>query len=128
METPMYRPDNVTVTMPPGEYFLGDPCYVLRQSTYKAMKDSGQGPNRFEIDGHHILSLRTGCGDGSYPGTDGFDYSVDSGRIGLVPTALADPGQGLDFGTVVTFEGHFTCKADYVRKVLSFGNIRINVG
>ena len=124
----MARQKTVTVEMQPGEYFLGDPIYALKVSVARRLREEIQGPNKFDIDGHDYLEFRTPCRKGTYEGSDGFEYMVDSATIGLVPVALADQNKRLELVKAVKFDEPFTCKADYNRNVLSFGNTETDVG
>lgn len=83
----------LTTTLPPGDYLVVDPCYVL-DATYKQLMDlkwgdGGQG------DGNYVLQLENGVmvvwptivGDGS------FDFSVCKPLIGRDATLPVDSGQ-----------------------------------
>ena len=65
--------------VPPGMYYLCDPCWAA-SSTY--------------IDAHYAevfqYSFGTAYGDGRYYDQHGTEYGVDSGRIGLVPVDTPD--------------------------------------
>jgi hypothetical protein len=96
----------VQVVLPPGKYWLGDPCYVIRdedwvpwlEATNYTKEDNLLG----EIPGtkHEAVGFRTRFGDGEYPveREDTSKYShggaywdevttcpVDAGMIGFVP-------------------------------------------
>lgn len=88
--------DADTVRVPPGRYFLGDPCYPVRYEDRRAVyedADGGWDNDDFVLvfpGGHQVLQAPTQWGDGTYFGTDGVVYAVDSGTLGLVPEALFD--------------------------------------
>jgi hypothetical protein len=78
-----------------GRYFIGDICYALDENVYhkiwgdKFQFEDGEylvGKTKFAVAG-------TAYGDGSYKGTDGIDYWVDAGCIGIVPEILWDKGR-----------------------------------
>jgi hypothetical protein len=96
----------VQVVLPPGKYWLGDPCYVIRdedwvpwlEATNYTKEDNLLG----EIPGteHEAVGFRTRFGDGEYPvereDTSKYSHSraywdevstcpVDAGMIGFVP-------------------------------------------
>lgn len=76
----------------PGEYYLGDPCYTISDANWSMLMDKFDTLNRpGEINESIVLGLGTAWGDGDYRGSDGFDYAVDSGMIGLVHKNAADP-------------------------------------
>ena len=80
---PFMRADRACV-MPPGEYVVGDPSYVLcqniRDEYYDRLRKSWavkhQGP-AFIIAGFMCLEFATTFGDGHYWGNDGYEYGVD---------------------------------------------------
>jgi hypothetical protein len=85
-------------------YYVGDLCYVLNSDEWSAVcyLDSfypGQDPDDFDPEGYlepentsiedmqagrPFYLLKTAFGDGCYRGSDGKDYSVDSGTIGCI--------------------------------------------
>jgi len=69
-----------------GEYYLGDPCYVIPDDEWSdfcsIMRDDGED---FEYKGETCRVIGTG-GDGSFGG-----LSVDAGIIGVIPVVLCDP-------------------------------------
>lgn len=103
------------VTSKNGFYF-GDPCYVLGDELYYdvwghnyefkdcAVKDPETGL-KFAVHG-------TAFGDGTYSGSDGNVFEVDSGTLAIVPLELVKSADGVDFGGlylgagVAKFEEH----------------------
>jgi len=132
------------VIVPPGKYYLGDPCYVMPSKHYDYALDvsgcfmtspiAGVSALEDDEDGHlrhinyYVLSFGTAFGDWVYPGSDGYSYSVDSGMIGLVPLEYVDKdklGQSIEkYGTVVEFTEETECR-NYGGNMW-FGNININ--
>ena len=110
---------DVSTDMPPGTYLLGDPAYT----TYRLYKPNPNTPV-FHIWGRKVLWFWTSYGDGSYLGSDGNLYGVDSGSLGLVPSEVAT---GNILAAEVTFAEPFTCWTDYANDVLHFGHISIDV-
>lgn len=68
----------------PGRYFIGDICYALPDEIY----DEIWGDKYKYQDGCYLeygfATHGTAYGDGCYAGTDGVDYCVDAGNIGIV--------------------------------------------
>lgn len=74
-------------------FYVGDICYAMRDDLYH---DFWGGKLGFRSGIHTIPEIGfafavdgTAYGDGSYIGSDGFDYGVDAGVIGVVPLELA---------------------------------------
>jgi hypothetical protein len=110
---------------PAGKYFIGDPCYgvpdekwsdVLDNTGFLGLYEEGSS-NRLEkcdqagiwqVDGAYVLAAPTAYGDGSYPGSDGFDYGVDAGMLGAVQLDWALEGNTIErlkqLGTIVEFK------------------------
>lgn len=87
----------VSATLPPGKYYIGDLCYVMKQEIYDGVwgECHGYDSGAFEHVGddgttYHFAVDRTRFGDGSYGGTDQRQYCVDAGVIGIVSIALCD--------------------------------------
>jgi len=97
-----------------GTYFIGDICYALNEKIYDDIwgKKHGYRDGCFEVEKSSFVVARTAYGDGCYKGSDGVEYGVDAGVIGIVPKELWEkksqnyPPTG---GRIVT-----------VKKVLSF--------
>lgn len=116
-----------------GKYVLGDPCYCFSNDdpsdlwgTLLESCDYFNNPIG-EVGGVKILGFRTAFGDGVYFGSDGFDYGVDAGLIGLVPFDFAISQIGTideTLHTVVEFENDFVCSNNDGN--MTFGNITID--
>ena len=72
------------------KYYVGDLCYVLDDTTYEELfglvEDDCLTKGKFVTlkDGRKFFLGRTAHGDGGYFGSDGQQYGVDSGTIGIV--------------------------------------------
>lgn len=137
--------------LPAGKYFIGDPCYVIRDedwsdildetrffglyATEKAMmeddysaKDEQNGI--FKYKGHKLAASSTAYGDGEYHSNVGTKFSVDAGLLAAVPMALVDMtayGDTLEkLGAFVEMEEDFD--VDYNDGVITFGHIEIYTG
>ena len=146
---------NDEIIVPAGEYWLGDPCYSVRESDWMPWLEAADFRDEefvlwAQIPGteHWVLGLTTQWGDGCYGDEQGNEYGVDAGLIGLVPvsynptTNYALDERGLDERGVggiarrITFDRPTVCFIDTdgadFRKgsfhTLTFGSIRIETG
>jgi hypothetical protein len=88
--------------LPAGEYYIGDPCYALKDEDYDETAINGDG---FYTDGENILCIfSTAYGDGCYRDTKGRIYGVDSGTLSVIPRKVCDE---VTLGTVVVFKNEF---------------------
>lgn len=118
----------VEVSLPPGKYWLGDPCYVIRdedwlpwlEETNYTKEDNLVG----EIPGtkYEAVGFRTAYGDGEYPvevedsrGYSGRVYwdeistcPVDAGMIGFVPFDYEPKPRLQGLVNLVEFSHHTT--------------------
>lgn len=83
-----------SVTMPAGEYWVGDPCYAIRDDAWMEwLRDADyENERRFllgHINGIPAVGVGTAYGDGTYLDEDYREYPVDAGLIGAVPHELA---------------------------------------
>lgn len=99
-------------TAPAGKYYIGDLCYVLGDAIYETIfgglggYDSGLYQEKdttrfFFVDG-------TAYGDGLYYDSNGDEYGVDAGIIGICPASLMDKNDG--GGQIREFTDPVTCK------------------
>lgn len=123
------------VTVPAGEYFLGDPCYAVPDEDwmpllescgyFAADKANPNGSPVGEVRGFKVLSFGTKWGDGVYPDQFGNAYPVDAGMIGLTPVGLIkDRDYANRLGQFVTFDRDTTCYDE--DGILHFGKYRID--
>jgi hypothetical protein len=138
----------MTTTMRPGTYYVGDPCYALKQEDYDVfLKQCIAGDSCLQgafvlPNNHRICVLSTLWGDGIYPSSIGVDFSVDAGCISAIPWEAVDQdkltaGGGINYlGAKVEFEQEFECSSDcgiragipwdYAGGRLTFGHVVIN--
>lgn len=91
-----------TATKSAGEYWVGDPCYVVPDDIYQGIWGDKYKFEDGTIDCGNGLSFQvhgTAWGDGEYKGSNGFIYGVDAGVLAIVPMELATKERGLDKGT-----------------------------
>ena len=106
--------------VPAGRYYLGDPCYVIRDEDWMPLLNSCDYFNQpiGEVGGFKILAFGTKHGDGCYQDQHGNEFGVDAGLIGLVPAGYR--GQTSHGNKLVEFSSQFECWED--DGVLHFGD------
>lgn len=129
------------INVPAGKYWLGDPCYVVREDEWQGWLQAADSREEWYVlwaptpSGTWVLGLTTQWGDGAYRDEDGFDYPVDSGLIGLVPFDYSPDYSRNAWSRAVVFGDHVRCfidtKGTAFREgphVLTFGHVRIDAG
>ena len=90
-------------------FYIGDICYVLGERLYHGVWGDRYGFNDGTFTdpdtGLQVAVAGTAYGDGTYKGTDGTEYDVDAGDIGLVPLELIEDPEGLVCGKVIETPG-----------------------
>lgn len=79
-----------------GKIYVGDPCYAMSEEIYNLLLkelDKDDSMETYTIKGHEIFNFSTAYGDGTYEGTNGMCFSVDSGMLAAIPMELCDPDQ-----------------------------------
>lgn len=71
------------MTMPAGEYWIGDLCYVLKDVWDEFCVNLEEGEFTFK-DGRKVAWYHTAYGDGIYEDELGNSYPVDAGLIGCI--------------------------------------------
>jgi len=120
--------------LPAGEYYIGDPCYVIDSDKWHEFLDPfwalDNNGGIFDFDGYDCCAFYTLYGDGQYEASNGAMLGVDAGMIGAIPLVLCTRGDmsgpGLD-GTIVEFHEPFECARDY-DGLLHFGNVTVMTG
>lgn len=114
-----------SVTLPAGEYWVGDPCYAVQD--YALWDEMGKVSDWFQksviaqVGDKWVVGIGTTWGDGTYQDQSGREYPVDAGMIGVAPVAdwVGEPS-GMH---KVTFDREFTVGKDDTTIVI--GPIRI---
>lgn len=110
--------------LPAGKYVVADPCYVLQENVYDELLDSGNwdGDSKSTFGaGKSIWILPTAYGDGSYNGSNGREYDVDSGTIAIIEVAPEYFRAGWESYTTFDVTKPFACEVDR-DGVMNFGN------
>jgi hypothetical protein len=96
------------ITLPAGEYYIGDPYYIVSDDVWDQWCTTHEMKNGCVItDGAKWVIDSTHCGDGAFTGSDGHVYCVDAGSLGMVPAYLFDPTKmksANKLGTFYTFD------------------------
>ncbi len=105
------------ITLDAGEYWLGDPCYVIRDEDWAPWLEKCEyetETNLFGLipgTGQEAVGFATSFGDGVYPymvnGEEVFELGVDAGMIGFVPVEYEPKPRLEALVTKVTFS-HMT--------------------
>lgn len=122
----MKRRETNKITMPPGEYWVGDLCYVLGDVWDDVCSLIIQGRDVVDgvftlPDGRRFANFGTAYGDGYYPDQYGNHYAVDSGTIGCV---LAADVEAHDLGHLHKFDKRILVR--YEDGVIKIGHVFIN--
>lgn len=118
-----------TVTMPAGEYYIGDLCYVLHDAWGEFCDITIEGHScidgKFTLaDGRSFVTMQTMYGDGEYEASNGASLGVDAGLIGCIKVSDIRDTDGIALGTVVTFPSDFSCYSK--DGCLTFGHISVD--
>ena len=115
--------------LPAGKYYIGDPCYVMRNrwdEVCEKMFEPGYKDDFIEIDGHKMWVHSTSYGDGIYPSNKHIAFMVDAGLIGAVPLELCDDPDETEvsYAAIITVEKDLEC--EYRDGVFSIGEYVID--
>ena len=135
--------------LPAGEYWIGDPCYILTESngfdwhdvllqTNYLQGGTKEHPGRGGLFTYSnkdvdipIFSSNTQWGDGCYEDQHGNQYGVDAGCIACIPmeilTSVAGVPDGLHLGHIHTMPD-FVCSTVNRAGHITFGDITIKTG
>ena len=126
------------MSMPAGEYYIGDLCYVMDDEEWNefcSITIDGMKciDGEFSLkDGRRFATYGTAYGDGVYHDQYGHSYAVDAGLIGCILTKdiKAEKYENLlDLGAVMTFDNSFVTSGGRGEKdwegVIQFGHVMI---
>ena len=101
------------VTLDAGEYWLGDPCYVIKDEHWVPWLEECSFETETNLVGdipgteHGAVGFATSFGDGVYPylvnGEEVDELGVDAGMIGFVPVEYNEKPKYQDLVTKVLF-------------------------
>jgi hypothetical protein len=114
--------------MKPGEYYVGDLCYVLGKDAWKELQTLSEAKENtygnqgnFRLANGRVLVIFNLANDGLYPDEQGHTFSVDSGTIGMTLTAGLETEYGEEdkkedwdsemnrLGAIIDYESSFSC-------------------
>lgn len=107
------------IMLPAGDYWVGDPCYVFPNDTNQwqdliEKADYFDKPKYVTLENIIVVAGSTAYGDGCYFGTNGFQYGVDAGLLGIIPMStvnfLNPSKHSFELGTVEHFDSEFMVK------------------
>jgi hypothetical protein len=106
-----YSPET-SFSAPAGDYYIGDLCYALPSDVYdKIFGGTVYSPGLYQLsNGGFFLVAHTSCGDGAYKGTNGREYLVDAGIIGIASLNVCRPVADWDAGEVHSFKYPVRCE------------------
>ena len=74
---------------PKGRYYVGDPCYIFKDSWDSILNETHYFENEVQkIGDTRVFCFHTAHGDGTYYDNYGRKYWVDAGLIGILPIEL----------------------------------------
>ena len=101
---------STTQTLPAGKYYIGDLCYAMKDEINDGIfGDNGYAYGYYRLKNGCFLVDATAYGDGSYQGTNGFDYGVDAGIIGIASLSVCNAEEKIYGGTVHTLSEPALC-------------------
>jgi hypothetical protein len=109
-------------TAPPGDYYIGDLCYVFNDEFYeKVFGGQDYQPGLYLQTGskNFFLVDNTAYGDGLYRGSDQREFAVDAGIIGITPMSCREKNDG--GGQIYTFTEPVDCRFENGRFFFSSG-------
>ena len=95
-----------TINIKSGKMYIGDLCYALSDDIYDGVWGN-QGhyeDGKYETQNGEFAMVGTAYGDGCYPGSDGMEYPVDAGIIGICDASLVNKDVH-GYGTIVDATG-----------------------
>jgi len=90
-----------------GKFYVGDICYAMQEELYRDVWGGKYGykDGQFDIGDTSFAVASTKYGDGVYLGSDGHDYPVDAGDIGILSWELVDENsKDIYLGRVINAE------------------------
>ena len=119
-------------TFEPGDYYVGDLCYVLRNEWDEVcsltIKEHSCLDGVFTLaNGTKFATYGTAYGDGVYIDQKGHKYPVDAGLIGCVAVKDLDDNilkDNIRLGNIIKFDKPFTTNED--QGVILIGNLSID--
>ncbi len=115
-----------SLTLPKGEYYIGDLCYVsVLSAAWGDVCNEMHKNDHSEVAGIEFFVKDTAYGDGVYTGSNGVEYCVDAGIIGIISAKhLTQKDRKKDYVNTTKFDKSFNVYAE--AGVFHFGHITID--
>lgn len=118
--------------LPAGDYFVGDPCYLIPDGSYEAWIQAAEAELTDEllyaadVAGRLVAACRV-VWDSDFTDAEGREYAEDSGLLGAVPAGIAVQDDEDIVGLVhrVAFPTDFDVYVS--ERAIHIGHITINV-
>lgn len=133
-----------SITLPPGEYWIGDPCYAIEDEDWhdylkggvhasfrnrnSAMEETPAGTLH---KGHLGVIMHTAYGDGHYTSNTEDSFGVDAGVLGAIPVEWLNPARLLEYlrlGSIHTFKEPARCSYTPEGGLVTLGPLVIYTG
>jgi hypothetical protein len=122
-----FKEETCKVTLPAGKYYIGDLCYAVRDDIYdKVYGGQGYGDGLYSSSLGSFMMYGTG-GDGVFNGSDGYEYPVDAGHIGIASLACCNSEDKIYGGKVFTFTEPVECSFDDIAFNFYSGNFSLRI-
>ena len=121
-------PKILMVRVPPGSYWIGDPCASIPPKQFDDLVGSGDVVGT--VDGYPVVAFSLENGDvGDYRDLDGHEYPIDSGMLGIVDARIAideeDASIRKKIMRLVRFNKPTPCAFEFDGSRWIFGNVVI---
>ena len=119
--------------LPEGLYFIGDPCYVVKDELWSEYCDESPDLDEggvFEFHGAQVFVSSTQYGDGTYYDQESGVYPVDAGVIGATPLEAGFTVEDVreDLGEIIFIDEEFECEVLDHEGTIKIGDIEIYTG
>lgn len=111
------------MTMPAGEYWIGDLCYVMNDVWEEFCEHLDTQGEITLKDGRKVAWYHTAYGDGTYEDQYGCRYGVDAGLIGCIKMSDIKEATSGDLGYIHHFHSDFN--VSYGDGKIKFGELLI---
>lgn len=112
------------IVLNPGKYWIGDPCYAIRDSDWEDFLDLTDYCDKpANYNGALVVCGSTAFGDGEYSDNKGNLYGVDAGALCIMPIEVAT-GDSVEFGVVHIFPEPFVVRIE--DGFFRFGSVTID--
>jgi hypothetical protein len=114
-------------TLPAGKYYIGDLCYALDEDIYdKVFGGHDYEPGLYTSSLGSFMMYSTGR-DGVFNGSDGYEYPVDAGHIGIASLACCNSEDKIYGGKVFTFTEPVECSFDEIAFSFYSGDFHLRI-